>query len=268
MNATTNQEHAVLELAPQAQPLAVHQPQTLTLAQNSPAAMMLAAMDRGASLADISAMMALQREFDADEARKAFNAAFAAFKAEAITIIRGRKVTDGPLKGKSYAELHDVVDAVSPALSRHGLSTSWRVTRDEPAWIEVTCELRHAQGHIERAALGGPPDTGGAKNAIQARASTVSYLERYTLKAILGVADGGDDDDGNGGRQQASKTATDAAPAPLLQAGRDASLNGMDAWAAWWKGLSDAQRTQLTPEVKSMKDAARAADAAKKGGAQ
>lgn len=46
--------------------------------------------------------------------------------------------------------------------------------------------------------MGGPPDTGGAKNAIQARASTVSYLERYTFKAVAGVAEGGDDD-GQGG---------------------------------------------------------------------
>lgn len=44
--------------------------------------------------------------------------------------------------------------------------------------------------------MGGPPDAGGAKNAIQARSSTVSYLERYTLKAITGLSEGGDDTDG------------------------------------------------------------------------
>ena len=47
--------------------------------------------------------------------------------------------------------------------------------------------------------MGGPPDTGGAKNAIQARASTKSYLERYTLKAITGLSEQDDDDDGGGG---------------------------------------------------------------------
>jgi hypothetical protein len=63
--------------------------------------------------------------------------------------------------------------------------------------MEVTCYLRHVQGHEESVSMGGPPDAGGAKNAIQARASTKSYLERYTLKAICGVAEGGDDTDGN-----------------------------------------------------------------------
>ena len=47
--------------------------------------------------------------------------------------------------------------------------------------------------------MGGPPDAGGAKNAIQARASTVSYLERYTLKAILGISEQEDDNDGGSG---------------------------------------------------------------------
>lgn len=46
--------------------------------------------------------------------------------------------------------------------------------------------------------MGGPPDAGGAKNAIQARASTKTYLERYTLKAITGLSEQADDDDGNG----------------------------------------------------------------------
>lgn len=46
--------------------------------------------------------------------------------------------------------------------------------------------------------MGGPPDTGGAKNAIQARASTKTYLERYTLKAITGLSEQNDDNDGRG----------------------------------------------------------------------
>ncbi len=45
--------------------------------------------------------------------------------------------------------------------------------------------------------MGGPPDAGGAKNAIQARASTKTYLERYTLKAITGLSEQNDDTDGN-----------------------------------------------------------------------
>lgn len=165
----------------------------------SPFGRMLAAQQMGMSLDQIREMMAMQVEWEKREAEKAYNVAFSAFKAEAVRIMKGRTVTDGPLKGRAYAELHDVVHAVTPALSRHGLSASWKLTKDEKDWLEVTCTLKHVSGHAEVVSMGGPPDAGGAKNALQARASTKSYLERYTLKAICGVAEGGDDNDGAGG---------------------------------------------------------------------
>src|SRR5690606_31904525 len=79
---------------------------------------------------------------------------------------------------------------------KHGLSSSWKLTKDEKDWMEVTCYLRHVGGHEESVSMGGPPDAGGAKNAIQARASTKTYLERYTLKAITGLSEQNDDTDG------------------------------------------------------------------------
>ncbi len=101
------------------------------------------------------------------------------------------------MRGKFYAKLHDWVNAVTPALSKHGLSSSWKLTKDDKDWLEVTCYLRHVGGHEERVSMGGPPDVGGAKNVIQARASAKSYLERYTLKAITGLSEQNDDTDGN-----------------------------------------------------------------------
>jgi len=166
-------------------------------AADSPMGMMLAAMQQGATLEQVEKMMDLQERWSKAEAKKAYDAAFAAFKAESVRIIKSKDVTDGPLRGKSYAELHDWVNAVTPALSKHGLSSSWKLTRDEKDWIEVTCYLRHVGGHEESVSMGGPPDVGGAKNAIQARASAKSYLERYTLKAITGLSEQADDTDGN-----------------------------------------------------------------------
>ncbi len=167
-------------------------------AANSPMGMMLAAMQQGISPDQIREMMALQQQWQAIEAKKAYDAAFAAFKAEAVTIVKGKARSDGPLKNQKYAELHDVVNAVTPALSKHGLSSSWKLTKDEKDWMEVTCYLRHVGGHEESVSMGGPPDVGSARNAIQARASTKTYLERYTLKAITGLSEQNDDNDGAG----------------------------------------------------------------------
>jgi len=159
-------------------------------------AMIAQAVAAGQPLDVIRELKNMAKEIAADEAQRAFNVAFAAFKSEAIVVLRNRDVTDGPLKGRKYAELHSFVDAAAPALARHGLSHSWSVTKDEKDWIEVTCTIEHVMGGKKQVAQGGPPDTGGAKNALQARISTVTYLERVTFKAACGLAEKGDDDDG------------------------------------------------------------------------
>lgn len=179
------------------QPIAAA-PHTLP-ATASPASIMLLAIQQGAGVETIERMWALQVAYDKREAEKQYNEAFAAFKSTAVRVIKNRQVTDGPLKGKKFAELFAWVNAVTPALSAHGLSASWKITKDDRDWIEVTCVLKHTGGHSESVSMGGPPDVGGAKNGIQARASTVSYLERYTFKAITGMSEQEDDDDAGGG---------------------------------------------------------------------
>ena len=251
MNATSQKEFLELQpIAQQSQPLA-SMPSS-AVAPNSPAAMMMAARAQGISPEEIGKMMDLQERWERREAEKAYNVAFAAFKAEAVRIIKGCEVTDGPLRGRRYAELHDVVHAVTPALSKHGLSASWHLSRDDKDWLEVTCTLKHIGGHCENVSMGGPPDAGGAKNALQARASTKSYLERYTLKAICGVAEGGDDSDGN--------TQQPTAPLELLIPAREAAMGGWASLSAYIKTLTKEERTALESESYALKKAAKNAD--------
>jgi hypothetical protein len=164
----------------------------------NPMQMLAQAVQQGLPIETLRELMTLKREWEADEARKAFNQAFAAFKAEAVVILKNTEIKDGPLKGKKHANLFDVVDAVTPHLSAHGLTISWKLTKDEKDWMEVTCTLRHVGGHSESVAMGSAPDAGPGRNTIQARGSAKSYLERYTATAILGLAAKDADDDGNG----------------------------------------------------------------------
>lgn len=203
MTATTQAEATAvetLELEPRtAQLPAVQQTGAVALADNSPAAIMLAAVKQGIPLDQIEKMMDLQDRYERREAEKAYAAAFSAFKAETVEIIK-RKQVSYPSKGGrteyKHAELSDVLDAVTPHLSKHGLGISWKTTKQERGWVEVTCTLRHTGGHSEAVTLGAAPDDSGGKNAIQAVGSAITYLERYTAKAILGVAEKGQDDDG------------------------------------------------------------------------
>lgn len=166
----------------------------------SPADMSLIdlAVEKGATVEQIEKLWELHLKVEANNARKAFRAAFAEFKAEAIKIQRDRMYIDGPLKGKKYAALHSIIDAITPALSKHGLSLSWKLTVDKPEWLEVTCTLAHVLGHSESSSMGSPPDTGPARNTVQARGSTDTYLKKYTAKSVCGLVEEGDDDDGQG----------------------------------------------------------------------
>jgi len=183
------------------QAMEIHQDRQQAVGPVVPAAnpvmdMIRQAVAGGQPLDVIRELKDMAKELAADEADRAFKAAFAAFKGEVIEVRRNRQVTDGPLKGRRYAELVSFVEAATPALSKHGLSASWSVTRDEKDWIEVTCTIEHSLGGRKQVSLGGPPDAGGAKNPLQARISTVTYLERATFKAACGLAEQGDDDDG------------------------------------------------------------------------
>ena len=224
-------------------------------ADATPMSMLQIAVQRGMDPATIKDLLALQREWEANEARKAFNEAFAAFKAEAVYVVKNRTVDAGPLKDKKYAELFSVVNAVTPALSKHGLSTSWKLTKDEKDWLEVTCLLKHKLGHSESVSMGGPPDAGGAKSAIQARASTISYLERYTLKAVCGVAEQGDDDNGGGGKRKEVEPDPDGKE-KLEACGSMNSLQNV------WKALTAEQRKTLGEVKNSCKAMIEAADRA------
>lgn len=164
----------------------------------TPAALLAIAVQQGADLQKLEKLMELQERWERNEARKLFNESFSAFKAEAIAIVKRTMIKDGPLKGKFHANLFDVVDAVTPGLSKHGLAISWSLTKDDPQWMEVTCTLRHVAGYSESVSMGAAPDTGPGRNAIQARGSSKSYLERYTATAILGLAAQDADDDGSG----------------------------------------------------------------------
>jgi len=226
-------------------------------AVTAPADLLRMAVEQGADLDRLERLMALQERWEAGEAKKRFAVAFAAFKAEAVKIIKNKLVTDGPLKGKKHAELADAVNAATPALSRHGLSTAWRLTKDDKDWMEITCTLSHEGGHSESVAMGGPPDTGPGRNAMQARGSTKTYLERYTLTAILGLAAQDADDDGAGG-----KKAPTISP-DLLQAARDAAMQGWKPLAAWINARTPEERVALNPESDNLKRAAKAADKAK-----
>jgi hypothetical protein len=240
----------------------------------SPMGMMLAAQRQGASLADVREMMAIHREMKADEAREAFREDFAAFRGENIIIPKTRRVDRGAGGSFDQAEYDEVCRRLSPALSKHGFSfrhdqrfgLQRRMidgTENDIGWVWVTCHLEHRKGHAEKLELEGPPGDLKVNTPTQNMQVTASYLKRQSLLAITGTATGGEDDESKM-RGKSHSTEESGPDETLLQAGRDASMEGMQKLTAWWGALTSKQRTALNKEFPTLRSAAQAAD--KEGG--
>jgi len=167
--------------------------QVVNLPVVTPMSMIERALERGHDVAVIEKLMELQDRNQRDISRRAFDQAIAAAKAEFKPILKSGKVSHGHGKTSfDHETLIDISNAVDGALSRYGLHYRYRVSQTDR--IIVTCIIAHKDGHSEETTLSGQPDTSGAKNSIQAVGSTVTYLQRYTLKAALGLAAAADDD--------------------------------------------------------------------------
>lgn len=141
-------------------------------------------------------LLEIQKEYEANEARKAFHAALAQFKLD-IPLVRKDKVNTQ--FNSKYASKAALVNTVGPALGVCGLSATWEIDQDEHGTVIVTCVLSHRMGHSNRVTMRAKPDSSGAKNPIQQLKSTKTYLEISTFEAVTGVVASDDgDDDGNG----------------------------------------------------------------------
>lgn len=147
----------------------------------------------------VEKLMTLQERWEANQARKAFDIAMAEAQGEMPLMVKNRLVNYKSEKSPTgfvtykHEDLAEVVETVKPVLKKHGLSHRFRTEHLEGGQIRVTCVIT-GHGHREENSLQSSRDTTGGKNNLQEIASTVTYLERYTLKAALGLAAAHDDD--------------------------------------------------------------------------
>jgi hypothetical protein len=131
-------------------------------------------------------------------AERAFNVAMSNAKGELSPVLKTNVVDFTNAKGTrtkyKYEAFADVAKVVDPVFQKHGLFYRF-VTAQTGDMVRVTCIVSHVMGHSERNPLEGKVDPGstGMSNA-QALGSILSYLQRYSLRAAIGLAAGLDDD--------------------------------------------------------------------------
>jgi len=160
----------------------------------SPAEMIAMVFGSGGDVSQLRELLTIQKDYEANEARKAFHQAMARFKENAPVVTKDK--TNSQYNSK-YTSLNNLVNTINPALSKQGLTASWNI--EQNGTVKVTCKLTHSLGHSEGSSMSADADTSGAKNKIQQIKSTITYLKAVTFESICGLAstDANMDDDGN-----------------------------------------------------------------------
>lgn len=210
------------------------EPQT-ALVPTTPMEMLNMAVERGASIEVLEKLMALQERWEANQARKAFSEAIAAARAEIPVIEKTRHVGFKSKKQGAadtsywHEDMATIARTVDPILTRYGLSYRFRTTSNPNEPVTVTCIISHKLGHSEENTLAAGRDESGNKNHIQGIGSTVTYLQRYTLKAALGLSATKDDD---GATSEPVETITQE-QADTIRDTLEANGKSRDAFLKW-----------------------------------
>lgn len=133
----------------------------------------------------------------------------AAALAKAQGQIKGAvKDSTNPHFRSSYADLASVWEACRSALTENGLAVIQTPHTDEAGNCHIVTMMTHSSGQWIRDTFSLPP----TKADPQGYGSAITYMRRYALAAIVGVAP--EDDDGNA----ASAGTDNGKPAPRQQA--------------------------------------------------
>jgi hypothetical protein len=163
------------------------------------------------SVETLEKIMKMQEEWEKNNSKRAFTEALVALK-KALPASIKKDATANMGQGKpkyTYAKLANIVNEITPILCDHGFSITTPATTvtDAKGQIVVTVKatLTHRAGHSEMTPLSGPVDISGAKSTIQGIGSSITYLQRYSVLSVLGLAT---DDQQDADEGTATPTAT------------------------------------------------------------
>ena len=114
-----------------------------------------------------------------------------------MEIENASKDAKNPFYGSKYADLATVLNVVRPVFSKNGIAIV-QMPSTEGENVTVTTVLIHSSGQSIQSSIsapGGKIEKGAVKFDPQTIGSAITYLRRYALSAMAGIAQ--EDDDGN-----------------------------------------------------------------------
>lgn len=158
-----------------------------------------AVKDPNIDVAKLRALLEMQREIIADDAKTQFTRALHKAQAEIPAVDKNGTVSLGIGKGSyQFATFEDMNKVLRPVMARHGFTISFDMATKpgEGGGAIITGTLTHEAGHSRTASIPLALDSGPGRNNLQAMGSTLSYGKRYLCEMFFNIVRKGADDDG------------------------------------------------------------------------
>lgn len=206
-------------------------------APSSPTSFISEALRTNVSPDHLRELLAVRRDWEADEAKKTYNRAISDFQRQAPIIEKGDKAHN-----KQYARMDRIWRTIRPLFTGLGLSITWQRCEMREGMCHVEGTLAHRDGHSVVIVQDVPvPDGISGQNKAQQLGSAQTYAQRYALCGALGIVTGDDlDDDGHAAGTHFVTAEQAREITDLLQACR--GIDGFNEKAFWgWAGATVPQ---------------------------
>lgn len=154
---------------------------------NQPIDIIQAAISGNASPEVLERLFLLKKDYEAHEAKKAFDHDFSRLQGNLPAVVRSKQAY-----GYKYAPIEEILYAVRPVLCQFGFGLLFDVSQDDKL-VTAYCVLTHSGGHEYRTSVTVPIvgiQSSGGKNVVnpaQQIGIAVTYAKRYALMNALGI---------------------------------------------------------------------------------
>lgn len=170
---------------------------TLAVMDN-PNSLMALAIREKSPVEALERLIAMRKEWRAEQAKEAFDRAMAQFQSECPTIKKtkaGAKTQSGSIVSY-YAPIESIVDQVKIPLRDNGFSYSTQQEFLQGDMVKISIRVRHKAGHSEVTEMTVPLGTKtGVMTATQQVAAASTFAKRYAFCNAFGILTGDTDTD-------------------------------------------------------------------------
>lgn len=195
------------------------------------------AMEKGGGVETIERLMTIRRELNAEEAKRAFDSAMAAFQSDCPVVDKPTSVKDNSgTRAYSFASLDHVIATVKPTLEKHGFSHKFDTdVKSEPGWVIAMCIVTHRAGHSETSTAKFPLGAGTRiMSTTQIYAAALTFACRRVFQNAFGIVCAGEDTVEKGLRQKP------AGPSSI----QPENISLKDLSAELWKALQSVRGSE------------------------